>query len=653
MTHSRVAVFALPLCLLALAPSCRKATPPAGGVDAAAVPSAAATHTANATLPRGGKHLSAFTSDAEVKKFLGDWQEERRKKNLDRARRSAGAPQPPPAAAAPAEAEAKAESSEGAAADSVTNVQHAGVDEGGIVKVHGEYLVVLRRGRLFTVRIADGALTPGSSINAFGPDVSPSGAWYDEMLVSKGRVVVIGYSYQRGGTELGLFDIDGDGKLTYKSTYHLRSNDYYSSRNYASRLIGDKLIFYSPLYLRNFEQPFDSFPAMRRWRTNATPADFKRISPATRTYRPVLDSPSIALHTVSTCDLSAAELDCTATTVMGPPGRVFYVSPSSVYVWMTSWNYDSGGRAARSIVYRMPLDGGEPQALKVLGSPIDQMSFLEGSDEHLNVLVRADGSGDGMWGAEVTSGDMALLRVSLSWFGDGEDAAPRENYAALPKPTGWVAHNRFVGDYVLYGAGSGWGRPRLPVEPSLLAYRFAGGGEPQSIALEHGVDRIEALGRDAVVVGSDGADLHFSPVALGERAEKRPAYVRKNASQGETRSHGFFYKPDGDGTGLLGLPVVGGARPGYGQLTQGSASIVFLRNRALSFSELGTLDARPSAGMNDGCLASCVDWYGNARPLFVRGRVIALLGYELVEGQLDDGRLFEKRRASFAPTVAR
>ncbi len=34
--------------------------------------------------------------------------------------------------------------------ESVTNTQHAGVDEGGIVKVHGNHLVVLRRGRLFT-----------------------------------------------------------------------------------------------------------------------------------------------------------------------------------------------------------------------------------------------------------------------------------------------------------------------------------------------------------------------------------------------------------------------------------------------------------------------------------------------------------------------
>src|ERR1044072_7360698 len=54
--------------------------------------------------------------------------------------------------------------------EAITNVQHAGVDEGGIVKVHGNHLVVLRRGRLFTIAINDGELNPVSAIDAFGPD---------------------------------------------------------------------------------------------------------------------------------------------------------------------------------------------------------------------------------------------------------------------------------------------------------------------------------------------------------------------------------------------------------------------------------------------------------------------------------------------------
>jgi len=90
-------------------------------------------------------------------------------------------------------------------AESVTNVQHAGVDEGGIVKVHGNHLVMLRRGRLFTVAIGDGALEPISAVDAYAPDVDPSGTWYDEMLIAGDTIAVIGYSYSRGGTEVNLF----------------------------------------------------------------------------------------------------------------------------------------------------------------------------------------------------------------------------------------------------------------------------------------------------------------------------------------------------------------------------------------------------------------------------------------------------------------
>ena len=38
---------------------------------------------------------------------------------------------------------------------------------------------------------------------------------------------------------MGIFEISPSGALSYKATWHLRSNDYYSSRNYASRLIGN------------------------------------------------------------------------------------------------------------------------------------------------------------------------------------------------------------------------------------------------------------------------------------------------------------------------------------------------------------------------------------------------------------------------------
>jgi hypothetical protein len=590
------------------------------------------------------KAMVAFGSQKELVDYL------RSRPVAARRRESAAAP-PPAAAPTPALAEA----AKAGADESVTNVQHAGVDEGGIVKLHGDHLVVLRRGRLFTIHVGDDSLSPVSSVDAFGPDVDPRGAWYDEMLVSGDRVVVIGYSYQRGGTEIGLFDLDRSGGLAYRATYHLRSNDYYSSRNYASRLLGDKLVFYTPLSLRpDPEDPLRRFPAIRKWRRGATDGDFRLTAEPARIYRPLGDPPSLTLHTVTLCDLARPELECRSTGVMGPPGRVFYVSPSSVYVWMTEWRYDpdAGRSSSKSFAYRLPLDGSAPTALRVAGAPVDQFSFLESSDQHLNVLVRGDAAGESMWGSEVTAGDVALLRVPLASFSGAGAPAPSSRYARLPKPSGQSFQNRFVGDWVLYGTGSGWGRPQ-PAGGELVAYRFAGGGEPVKLDLGHGVDRIEALGRDAIVIGADSTDLHFSPIALsGGGARPSPRFTRRGAAQGELRSHGFFYKPLADGRGLVGLPIREAGSRGGAHLLHGSASVLFLDNDRLRLSELGDLGSRPGSA-DDGCRASCVDWYGNARPLFLKSRIFALLGYEIVEGRLDDGRIRERRRTSFAPRAPR
>ena len=535
-----------------------------------------------------------------------------------------------------------------AVSTSVTNVQHAGVDEGDIVKVHGQHLVVLRRGRLFTVRIGADRLTRVSIVDAFAPDIDPDGAWYDEMLVSANTVVVVGYSYARGGTELGLFDIDAGGRLAYRATYHLRSQDYYSSRNYASRLLGRRLVFYIPLGMPESD-PLSVLPMLRKWHPGARESEFVPIYSPRRLYRPLTSSPLLVLHSVVTCDLAQAELTCAATGVMGPPGRVFYVSPSAVYVWMTDdWWSRSGGP---SWLYRLPLNGGEPGAVRVSGAPIDQLSFLEDA-RHLNVVVRAEGAGEGMWRSEMARGGVALLRLPLSSFGEADAVAPFWRYRPLPAPANYGFQNRFVGAYLLYGAGTGWeAQPGAPAA-EVFVHEYAAGSDAVAVPVGHSVERIEALGEDAVVVGRAGGDLHVSSIRLDRRPTVAGRHVARNAAQGEWRSHGFFYRSDDRGTGILGLPVrAAGGHPGA-HLTEGSASVLFLRNEGLALHELGRLRAEPARAITDACRASCVDWYGNARPLFLGGRIFALLGYEIVEGGLIGHRLDEIRRLDFAPPPA-
>ena len=221
------------------------------------------------------------------------------------------------------------------------------------------------------------------------------------------------------------------------------------------------------------------------------------------------------------------------------------------------------------------------------------------------MLLRDSGAGEGMWGSEAPGGAgaaMALLRVPLAAFGDGRGAAQREHYRTLPAVGGHSVQNRFVGDWLLWG-GRHVGRvaavdpgATAPISASAWALRYADKTDAMALHPEHDVERIEALGENAVLVGNAGADLHFSSVRLGR---SRPAlagrHVMAGARQGEARTHGFFYRPTSADAGLLGLPVLDpavGRRRGVYAGAQGSAAVVYLRQRDLAFTALGELQAQ-------------------------------------------------------------
>lgn len=617
--------------------------------------------------------LTAFRSDADLRRFL------RRLRDEQMPPPPLPSPSPPPASPTPSAAPPAA-SDMGTAisvtgarvgilgspspSESITNTQEANVDEGGIVKVRGNTLVILRRGRLFTVSLAGGSMRPIDSIDAFPPGVSGQGDWYDEMLLHGDRVIVVGYSYARGGTEINRFRLDAAGRLRFEDAYHLRSNDYYSSRNYASRLIGNRLIFYTPLYLEWNEDPLEALPGLRKWEPGQDEdRPFRRISTA----RQIFIAPSMrndrdveidTLHSVTNCDLTAPVLACSAVGVLGPESRTFYVSAEAVYLWVSEWTDRELRRGEpEAFVYRLPLGRERPSAIGARGAPVDQFSFREDAGENmLNVLVRDESGGDAMGGPEVSGGRVALLRLPIADFGDGSRPASASRYRALPALRGdsWSFHNRFVGNHVLYGGGEfGEGEDRAIVVAAPVR-----GGPAVQLALTHAVDRIEALGRDALVVGSGARDgLGFTAVELPPR--RRPVlgdvFTLPAASEGETRSHAFFFRPttpDG-GSGLLGLPIARAVEPAYRRFFGSAAAMLFLRRDNRRFAPAGELAALVRGVVDDACQASCVDWYGNARPIFLGDRVFALLGYELVEGRLAGGGIREIGRVDFAPRARR
>ena len=608
-----------------------------------------------ASMPSGA--LKAFSSDKQLVAFL------KLRAARQRAKTGPILPPPPamvmtpPAVAPSAAANEVVLTGARAATPSITNTQEKDVDEGGIVKVHGDCLVVLRRGRLFTISIANGAMRTIDHINAFPPGTSGNNAWYDEMLVSDDRVIVVGYSYGRGGTEINRFRISADGYLRFEDSYHLRSNDYYSSSNYASRLIGSNLIFYTPLDIDPGEPILPQLPGLSRWTGKKTDR-FERIAPAARIYVPEpvrrdADADIDTLHTVTVCDLAAARLACRATGVLGSGSRDFYVSGNAAYVWISD-AFDDRRRDSRSMLYRLPLDGSRPGAVQTWGGPVDQFSFQEDRERHaLNILVRAGSGGERMWRAEMSEGEAALLHLPLALFGDGSRAAPVRAYRSLPINRGqnWSFHNRFVGQYLVYSAGefaAGEGAKTVFVAP-------INGGPVARIRVPHAADRIDIMGSDAVVIGNDAHDrLGFTAIELaGGPPRIGDTSLLTAAREGERRSQAFFYRSDPDSpdgsSGMLGLPITRdlGETPVARFLGAGSA-VAFLRRDARRFTPAGELAARAQEAREDGCQASCVDWYGNARPIFLGARLFALMGYELVEGRAAQGRVRELARLDFA-----
>ncbi|HAA57262.1 MAG TPA: hypothetical protein DCE42_21020 [Myxococcales bacterium] len=609
------------------------------------------------------RRLKRFSSNKEFRAYIlrlkSLYKSRRRRYRSRRRKRSIGGLLGAPTkslSAPPTPSSASSKTSGGTRNDKITNNQIQGVDEGDIVKVIGRYLVILRRGRLFSVRIEDGkktTLLPVGRADAQAPNLK-RGGWYDEMLVYKRRIVVIGYNYNHSSTEINLFRLGKRGKLHFQTSHFLRSNDYYSSRNYASRLIGSKLVFYMPFRLRyqyhsSYKLPM---PSVARFGVRKNGLRWKKILFPTRIYRPVQFTLNPTLHTVVQCNLARRNLRCSARAVIGSSSRTFFVSRDSVYIWAGAdyipWWAPSYMRKRKrdAFLYRMSLHSSRVSAVRVHGQPIDQFSFHDSGDGHLNFLLSSRSGGDWMWSAERAKGKLAFLRFPKRYFSSRAGIIGKKRYTPIPGPKYGSIHNRFIGRQLYWGGGQGWYARRHGHQNKAWLLDIKKPKTVNTLQLKHSVERIEAMGRNAVLIGHAGRSLHFTSFGSGVNPTPQGHYEIKNASQGETRSHGFFFLPGKHNKGLLGLPVrrrAGGSR----QLRHGSAGVVFLRVDAdLHFHSLGSLQAK-NKRVNDACRFSCVDWYGNARPIFMRGRIFALLGYELVEGTLMKKAIKEKTRTTY------
>lgn len=582
---------------------------------------------------------------------------------------------------APANHSVSAVSTVNAVNPGITNNQMRNVEEGDIVKQIDHFLLVLQDGRIFVVDTRAGGgrrLSVADRLNVYRDPHEDM--WYDEMLVFGDRVLVTGYSYRHRATELSVFRLDRtSGRLGREGVFYMTSNDYYDSSNYATRLIGDNLVIYTPFEVADMASQTFRWPVVRRWRSDAeSDVDADRRSrplfDATQVYRPVRADDDPTVHTVSVCPLGAVggdrNLECRTTAFVGPNRSQWYVTESDAFLWTVSrryYSYDPQGcdvpatfenNSEPALLYRVPVDGGGPGLIGARGVPPDQFSLqASGGRFHALLKDRQRSCHD----EPDPEARLAYLDFPLSSFGATVADLGPDHYTRLPGVKSHYIANRFTDAYLVYGSlGQSRRGHSENATPPAYAVPVDRPQDVRPLDVRHTVIRAEQAGSDIVLTGyRDGLGLFVTLVDLDRRPRIASSVRLDRRYESEGRSHAFNSLIQADGSGVMGLPTIGEeGRSSRAAWRSRASDLSFLTlDRAGRLTPVGELERRFDYGRGsddeDGipgysCEVSCIDWYGNSRPIFTDGRLFALTGTEMIEGRIYEDEVLEVQRLNIA-----
>lgn len=600
---------------------------------------------------------------------------------------------------------------------SITNNQMRGVYEGDIVKQIGRHLLVLSDGRIFAIDTRpDGRadLEVSDRIDVYlDPGVD---TWYDEMLVFGDRILVAGYSYDAGHTELSVFRLSDEGRLSREGLFTRRTSDYYSASNYATRIVGDSLLIYSIYEIDQWdeEEPF-GLASMRRWAAGAPEqraGDWDRtafegeaeavFAPLVRgeaIYRPVRTETDPSIHAFSICPLGplteGRALGCRTNAFVGPAAAEWYVTADEAMLW--AYNVEDPADECRrtvfghaeivsALIYRVPHGAVAPAVAGARGEPFDHFS-LQVNDGRLRALV--DRRPVDCWRRYGWPKEPWYVELPLTDLADTVRELPEGRYAVVPNPGMNHVTNRFTERHLVYGGLSQYRRgfPRIdwddydddPEEREIRrrslarppAYVVPAGrpDEVRRLDIGHSVVRAERYGESDVVLTGyrDRRGLSVSLIDLDRVPRIGSTILLNGRFESEGRSHAFNALSAADGGGTMALPTMprDEGRPWWRSRPSDMSFLSVASNHRLG--DLGPLTSSLVADLRrrdgdeedqDGlegyrCEVSCIDWYGNSRPIFTDGRIFALLGGEIVEGRLGTDQMIELRRLDFLRAVPR
>jgi hypothetical protein len=339
------------------------------------------------------------------------------------------------------------------------------------------------------------------------------------------------------------------------------------------------------------------------------------------------------------------------------------VTETDAYLWTSSQDWYSPGNNEEctpdrtfasadyvpALLYRVPVDGAAPGLVAARGVPPDQFSLHAGGGRfHALLDRRIDACRDSSDEAR-----LAYFDVPLSGFGNRVEEVADANYTPLPGVKSRYIANRFTDDYLVYGSLGQY--QRGVAERSIPPAYVVPVSNPQGVRaldVRHTVIRAEQAGNDIVLTGYRDLDgLFVTLIDLDARPHIASSIPLWQRFESEGRSHAFNSLIEADGSGVMGLPTIAGqTRSGRAAWRSSASDLSYLTvDRRGRLTHVGELERRfryDDDDDDDGipgyeCEVSCVDWYGNSRPIFTDGRIFALSGSELIEGRIAEPGILE------------
>lgn len=492
---------------------------------------------------------------------------------------------------------------------------------------HGGHLVVLRNGRLTTIRVADGVLEPVTTADALGAGADTDGMFFYGLQETDEGVRVLAARTEGGITESHVagYRVGADGQVVPGGGAVLRSAGGLYAGAHVTRRLGDRVVFYDRIEIPLRDpDPTAALPMVRGADGRlATTVDPRRVY---RAVYPMNWATNPGLHVVTVCGPAGAEPACAATALYAPDPRVVHVSANAVY--LRTEHGDEG------LLYRMPLDGSAPSALRISGSTFSPHDFRESADGYLAVHLLHGGWTEESYSQLPTP---TLLRVPLSAFDDGRRAPDPRHYRPLLRLGGFY-YSRFAGEWMVYG-----NRPHSDymVQSGLIPetereqlgigmLRWADTTAPAWYPTRAPAQAFASAGNDgvlALVGGGDRLALAYLPL----RPPARPLVMAAPAVEHwKGEMSGVVPHPDNTAESGL-LAVTTGVRPTPYEWR--STGVAFIRYDSAGIRQVGALSLSGEPADTREVV-----------PIFAHGRIFVLLGGELVEVAAEGDGIREIRR---------